>query len=159
MFCQQCQRSYVMADSSTWTDTLCPECYTTVFDIPKTLDDLDRYNVINLTSHKICLNVNGNEKAFPPSNKVAQVVFKYQPVSAIAGFNLLTHINGIPEKEKGTIYLVPGRVLSYLHNRPDVFAPDTGPSALRDGHGHIRAVTNLLTTPPTSRGDKHEENH
>lgn len=49
-------------------------------------------------------------------------------------------VEGLPEPLHGTIYIVSGLVRSALgSSRPDVVAPDTGPTAIRDEAGRIRA--------------------
>jgi hypothetical protein len=50
----------------------------------------------------------------------------------------------LPNPEVGTIYVVSAIVAQAVKNRADVFAPDSGTSALRNSNGQIIAVRNLL---------------
>lgn len=55
-------------------------------------------------------------------------------------------IEGLPEQQTDTIYVVSQMVLSALNgSRPDVFAPDTGKGAVRDEGGRILGTTNFVT--------------
>lgn len=51
----------------------------------------------------------------------------------------------VPPSEEGTLYIVPRDVYAiYGASRPDLVAPDTGPTAIRDAEGRIVAVRQLL---------------
>lgn len=54
-------------------------------------------------------------------------------------------VQGVPEQEEGTVFLVSRMVRDALGEgpdvRPDVLCPDTGPSAQRDAKGQIVGVT------------------
>lgn len=51
----------------------------------------------------------------------------------------------LPEPKLDTIYIVSGMVLAALNgSRPDVYAPDIGPDAIRNDKGHIIAVIGLV---------------
>jgi hypothetical protein len=52
-------------------------------------------------------------------------------------------VENLPEPSPGRIYVVSGQVLARVHDRPDVFAPDTGKSAIRE-NGQIVAVRGLI---------------
>lgn len=55
-------------------------------------------------------------------------------------------IDGLPNPEPDTIFIVSQMVLSALNgSRTDVFAPDTGKGAVRDGEGRILGTTNFIT--------------
>ena len=54
---------------------------------------------------------------------------------------------------KGVTYIVSRMALEALRWRPDVVAPDTGPSAVRDDAGRIIAVRQFVT------GDDHRARH
>lgn len=55
-------------------------------------------------------------------------------------------IEGLPEQQPDTIFIVSQMVLSALNgSRPDVFAPDTGKGAVRDKDGRILGTTNFVT--------------
>ena len=53
-------------------------------------------------------------------------------------------IEGLPEPKPDTIFVVSGMVRDALDGRPDVFAPDTGKSAVRQ-QGQVEFVTCLRT--------------
>ena len=50
---------------------------------------------------------------------------------------------GLPDEEEGVFHLVSGMVFS-ASDRPDLLAPDTGKTAIRNEKGHIVSVTRLL---------------
>lgn len=52
-------------------------------------------------------------------------------------------VSGLPED--GTECLVSSMVLSACPGRPNTYAPDTGPTAVRDAEGRILGVTQLVT--------------
>ena len=54
-------------------------------------------------------------------------------------------IEGLPEPKPDTIYIVSGMVRDALDGRPDVFAPDTGKTAVRNQQGQVAYVTRLRT--------------
>ena len=54
-------------------------------------------------------------------------------------------IEGLPDPKPDTIYIVSGMVRDALDGRPDVFAPDTGKSAVRNQQGRVEFVTCLRT--------------
>ncbi len=58
-------------------------------------------------------------------------------------------VEGLPEPQEGTIYIVSGMVLAHCQGRTDVFGPGTGPKdgAIRNEKGHIIAVTRLIAAP------------
>jgi hypothetical protein len=58
-------------------------------------------------------------------------------------------IEGLPEPEEGTIYIVSALVAQRAIGRADVFCPGTGPldGCVRDEHGHVVAVTSLVQAP------------
>lgn len=45
---------------------------------------------------------------------------------------------------KGKTYVVSALVLAHCAGRKDVVAPDTGPTAVRDGNSHIAAVRGFV---------------
>lgn len=56
----------------------------------------------------------------------------------------VTSIEGLPQPEDGTYYIVPEPVVMLL-NRSDLVAPDTGPSAIRNNDGSVHAVRRLYS--------------
>lgn len=119
-------------------------------------------NVVNLTPHAITVRVGDVDATFPASGVVARVS---QNPARDAGRLLLAcdggealvplvtapsfgAVEGLPPYDRGTVLLVSGLVLSHVSgmDRPDVFAPATGPAdgAIRDEGGRIIAVTRLV---------------
>lgn len=118
--------------------------------------------MINLTPHVITLQTRlGDTITVPPSGTVARVT----TVSTVAGDfdasgqdfpgadgdmlaisvikRTFGEVEGLPEDTSRPV-LVSALVLSAVPGRPNTFAPDTGPSAVRDEHGQIVAVTRLV---------------
>lgn len=57
----------------------------------------------------------------------------------------VTHVEGLPEPEEGTYYIVPQPVARIVSDRPDLVTPDTGPSAIRDKNQEVYAVRRLFS--------------
>lgn len=53
-------------------------------------------------------------------------------------------VTGLPAPQPGTIYVVSGLVRGAITGRPDVVAPDTGPTAIRGQDGQIVAVRRFV---------------
>jgi hypothetical protein len=104
--------------------------------------------MLNLTPHTIVLRLpSGQDIALPPSGTVARVAMIEEAVGTIAGLPLIRRrpgpVVGLPEDGKPCI--VSSMVLAALPaGTPGVYAPDTGPSALRDERGQVLAVTRLV---------------
>jgi hypothetical protein len=109
--------------------------------------------IVNLTPHEV--NING--LAVPPSGTVARVatvqteagtlVFSETTIPVV--HNTYGAVEGLPDPEPGTVYLVSALVLSALEAqgiyRGDVFAPDTSPQgAVRGPDGQIKGVRRLV---------------
>jgi hypothetical protein len=56
----------------------------------------------------------------------------------------VTGVEGLPEAEDGTFYIVPQPVAK-VSKRPDLVTPDTGPSAVRDDNGKVYACRRLFS--------------
>ena len=52
-------------------------------------------------------------------------------------------IEGLPEPKPDTIYIVSGMVRDVLDGRPDVLAPDTGKTSVRNQRGQVASVARL----------------
>ena len=103
----------------------------------------------NLTPHPIAVrSPDGTETVFPPSGTVARVatvetVVGVCPVTnAPVVVRTMGEAQGLPDD--GTPCLVSALVLSACPGFPGAFAPDTGPTAIRDERGQVVAVTRLV---------------
>ncbi len=65
------------------------------------------------------------------------------PLFAATSFG---EVEGLPEPEAGTVFIVSGLVGGQVKGRDDVVVPGTGPKdgAVRNDAGHIVAVTRLI---------------
>lgn len=104
--------------------------------------------MLNLTPHTITVMIDGLAVDFPASGKLARVEMTQTVVGAMNGIPLVQNqagqVIGLPDD--GTPCLVSGMVLAALPaNTLNVYAPDTGSTAIRNEKGHIVAVTRLLT--------------
>lgn len=129
--------------------------------------------IVNCTPHTINFIDNGRNIAFPASGIIPRVsvietpaenLFTCSPecekgLSGKCGFQdtdffcerivLPTktqktgEVEGLPEMEDNTFYIVSGMVFTAT-DRPDVIAPDTGKSAIRNFAGQIEAVTRFI---------------
>lgn len=109
----------------------------------------DSAGLINLTPHAITIRAtDGTEVTIPPSGIVARVSTTEEVVGtcAITGAPIVRRtfgeVQGLPEE--GTPCLVSALVLAAVPGRPGVYAPDTGPTAIRGQDGQIIAVTRLV---------------
>jgi len=105
--------------------------------------------IVNLTPHSIVLRTEEGDVTVPPSGTVARVAVKQVEIECPGlpvhvARNEYGEVEGLPEPKDGTIYVVSSLVLSRVHGRIDVFAPDTGPTAIRDEAGRIVAVRRLV---------------
>lgn len=104
--------------------------------------------MLNLTPHAITIRLpDGTDRTFPPSGVVARVV-----TFETSGLSL----DGIPTvyRKTGNVegltlpliqpVLVSTMVLAELPGADAVYAPDTGPTAIRNEAGHVVAVTRLV---------------
>jgi hypothetical protein len=103
--------------------------------------------MINLTPHPITVRrPDGTETTFQPSGTVARLAAEYFEVSEHDGIPVVSRVlhepKGLPEP--GTPCLVSAMVAGSVPGRPGVYAPDTGPTAIRDDAGRIIAVTRLV---------------
>lgn len=104
---------------------------------------------VNLTPHAITIeNGDGTRITVPPSGTVARVAEVREMQLPFHGIRIMRtkkgHIENLPAPRPGYVYLVSGMVLDSVSNfRHDVYAPDTGPDAIRNDKGHIVAVKGL----------------
>ena len=105
--------------------------------------------MLNLTPHSIVIRRDdGSEVTLPPSGTVARVATVEEVIGhcPITGAPIVRRafgeVHGLPEE--GVPCIVSALVASAVPGRRGVFAPDTGPTAIRDADGRIVAVTRLI---------------
>jgi len=98
--------------------------------------------MINLTPHAIVVRDGETEQVFSPSGTAARLKTETRP--AVAGIDVVRTITvgveGLPDPRPGICHPVSSLVAQVVR-RPDLFAADTGPTAIRDSNGQIVAVT------------------
>jgi hypothetical protein len=105
--------------------------------------------LVNLTPHAINIANEDGEivRVIPPSGTVARVTSKAVPRPPIDGVpfveTVLGKVEGLPNPDGGTYYIVSQFIISALPTWPNLVRPDTGPSCLRDDNGQIVAVRAL----------------
>ena len=104
--------------------------------------------MLNLTPHPVVLRrADGSEITLPPSGTVARVTTHEVVVADHDGIPVVTRtwgeVTGLPEAGT-TPCVVSALVLGAVPGRSGVYAPDTGPTAVRDEQGRIVAVTRLV---------------
>ena len=116
-------------------------------------ENICRVNLVNLTPHEINIYNDKNEKVLSiPSSGVARAKQTRELIGYLELNGVKVPINissygepeGLPEKSRGTLYLVSPILLS-SSARSDLVGVDTGPgSSVRDENGRILGVKNLL---------------
>ena len=106
--------------------------------------------MLNLTPHAITVRLpDGTDRIYPPSGTLARVEMEEEVAFHLHGIVPVIRrkpgkVVGLPTD--GTRCLVSAMVLDALRGAvPNVYAPDTGPTAIRDEKGRIMAVTRLVT--------------
>ena len=108
---------------------------------------------INLTPHAIrIIDVDLVIHKINPSGTVARVeTVETEEVPVVvdgAKFSVTSRtmgaVSGLPEPNGVSIYIVSSMVLDAIQGRSDVFAPDTGKTAIRDERGLVWGVVNLI---------------
>lgn len=108
---------------------------------------------INLTPHTIrVIDVDLVVHEIPASGSIARVetVEKEEVPIVVDGAKfsvksrVMGEVSGLPEPNGTSIFLVSSMVLDATQGRQDVFAPDTGRTAVRDECGLVWAVVNLI---------------
>lgn len=105
--------------------------------------------MLNLTPHAITIRSTipgiAGEVTYPPSGRVARVVTVETVIGDYAGIPVVSRsfgaVTGLPED--GTPCLVSALVLGACAGRAGVYAPDSGPTAIRVS-GQVVAVTRLV---------------
>lgn len=104
--------------------------------------------MLNLTPHAIVLRTAAGDVAFQPSGTVARVsTIAADTGRVVAGVRVVRNtygpVQGLPAD--GTPCIVSGMVLAALPaGTPNVYAPATGATAIRDERGQVIAVTELV---------------
>lgn len=106
----------------------------------------------NLTPHVLRIQLQDDSVLELASSGVARVATTATPVAPVEGVPAATTaygaVVGLPEFQEGVTLLVSGLVLAALKEsgqlaaRPDVWGPDTGPTAVRKD-GQVWAVRGL----------------
>lgn len=108
--------------------------------------------IFNLTPHLVrIVDTDGNVHNILPSGTVATVSVTMTPSQPVTVDGLqfavnrreLGQVRNLPEQQLNTIYVVSAMVKERTLDRPDVFAPDTGPTAIRN-EGQVWAVLGLV---------------
>lgn len=106
-----------------------------------------KMKLMNLTPHTITISSpEDGDLVIPPSGTVARVttdeqVLSQSPIPIIR--RSFGEVTGLPDDPDVPV-IVSSIVLAALPGRPNTYAPDTGPSALRNDAGQIVAVTRLV---------------
>lgn len=102
--------------------------------------------VVNLVKHEVVVRRPDGDRIYQPSGIEARVASSQEVVGDLDGSpiarTIFGEVQGLPDPQPDTIYIVSSLVLGALRgSRPDVVAPDTGPTAIRNNNGQIVAVT------------------
>lgn len=103
--------------------------------------------MINLTPHDIVLRTANGDITIPASGTVARVAtVDTDTGDTVSGLPVIRRafgtVTGLPSD--GSPCVVSAMVLSAVPDRANTYAPDTGPTAIRNDKGHIVAVTRLV---------------
>ena len=102
--------------------------------------------MINLTPHAITLQKSdGTRVTIAPSGQLARVSTTEKVVAEFDDMLVITRATGEAEglPEEGTPCIVSAMVLAAVPGRKGVYAPDSGPTAIRE-NGQVVAVTRLV---------------
>jgi len=104
--------------------------------------------MINLTPHAIVVRLpDGTERVYPASGTVARVTTFETSALSLDGiptaYRRTGNVEGLTLPLRKPV-LVSAMVLAELPGVNNVFAPDSGPTAIRDERGQIVAVTRLI---------------
>ena len=126
-----------------------PEVTQEIVETPTAPEVAQEMKIINLTPHVINIRrADGSVIDIPPSGQVARCAETRVPAGEIAGIGVTIAVygavEGLPEPERNTIYIVSAIVLTRVPERKDVFAPGT---LIRDADGKPIAADGLSGTP------------
>lgn len=108
--------------------------------------------MLNLTPHPITLQLpDGSRVTYPPSGTVARVSTTEVDAGTASGVPVIRRtwgaVTGLPrpaERHAAGGCIVSSIVLGALPGDCGCYAPDTGPTAIRDDAGQVVAVTRLV---------------
>jgi len=106
-------------------------------------------NLVNLTAHNINVaDEAGAQLACIPSSGLARVGTVESEAADVCGYPAITRswsaVEGLPEPDGESIFIVSSLVLAQVPHRDDVVAPDTGATAIRDDNGRPVAVRRFV---------------
>ena len=102
--------------------------------------------MLNLTPHGITVQrLDGTRVTYPTSGSLARVTSAEEVVAEIDGVPVIARSLGAAQglPEEGVPCIVSAMVLSAVPGRKGVYAPDSGPTAIRE-NGQVVAVTRLV---------------
>ena len=101
----------------------------------------------NCTEHTIVVRGDDGDTAFMPSGHIARVGMTQIESGVVQGVpvvkNVYGAVEGMPDKEVGTVYIVSAMVMANTSRR-DCVSPDTGPTAFRNAAGQVEAVARFV---------------
>lgn len=103
--------------------------------------------MLNLTPHDIVVRTANGDVTIPASGTVARVAtVDTDTGDTVLGLPVIRRsfgdVTGLPNDD--TPCVVSAMVLGAVPGRANTYAPDTGPTAIRNDKGHIVAVTRLV---------------
>lgn len=116
---------------------------------PFDFEEVTELNIVNLTPHELNLRAaNGIMVNVLRSGTVARVSEQRDALPTVAGLSVTRPaygaVEGLPEPQPDTIYVVSALVLARCAGRNDVFAPG---AAIRDDNGKIIGADGLSAAP------------
>lgn len=100
--------------------------------------------MINLTPHEVNIITENNTITIHTSGNIARCKTERNMIGNINGIpvtsTVLGEVEGLPEPQEGTIYVVSSLVAQACKDRTDIFIPD---DTVRDGEGKIIGCRSL----------------
>lgn len=103
--------------------------------------------MVNLTPHNIVImREDGKEKmTIPPSGRIVRIKADQKIIGEVNGIPIVKttfrDIEGLPEPEPNTVFIVSSLVAQAIKSREDIVAPDTTPQGVvRNEKGQIIGV-------------------
>jgi hypothetical protein len=100
---------------------------------------------VNLIGHDITISGYGT---LPKADNPCRVETEQMIIGKLAGVPIVKtefiKLVNLPDPEDGTYFIVNRITMDFIpFGREDVFCVDTGPTAIRDEHGQVLAITQL----------------